>query len=262
MKIISPFKDYYDYLSYQYGIDNNICYFRKPRISKEDLNLSEEKFDRLCSCICRYIGLISSIVIKNIQYDFYSLSILGKIIIYVNEINKNSSYFRIANKNDFENYKKISDKGNTKDNYIKDYSFDKIKYVYFEERKKFDNYFKFWIDNEIFRTGKKYIGDRIGCVDIFKDDLMLIHKNCKQPIINGITYNLTLSTYLISIPNLSKIQGISGVINSFELYKNLTNFFINIKDSVDTKPPVEISNKDKIVKAGFDTKSSFRNPIK
>ena len=43
------------------------------------------------------------------------------------------------------------------------------------------------------------------------------------------------------------------------MYQEISYFIGNtMNESPDIKPPVEISNKDKISKAGFDLKNSFR----
>jgi hypothetical protein len=41
------------------------------------------------------------------------------------------------------------------------------------------------------------------------------------------------------------------------------NFIQNVlRKNPDTIPPVEVKNENKILSAGFDLKTSFRNPIK
>ena len=99
---------------------------------------------------------------------------------------------------------------------------------------------------------------------------MNIHKELKQPVftfncfhsklagISVIKYN---SNITIEVPNLSQIQGISGIISTFEIYQGISNFFVELKGNEDLNPPVELANNDKIVKAGFDTKTSFRHPV-
>ena len=270
MKIISPFKDYYDYLSYQYGIDNNIVYTRPNIIilDKEYSDIDKKKKEDIIEILKTYCGYTSiSMYIKDTVYKFWKLLIFDKIIFCVKQYSLNSEkyIFRIAKQTDFIQAVKLLNSYN-KTNYIQIYNQFDMPYI------------KQWANNTsikeksiksnfigYLRYNNRYESDRIGCLNISdkytKNIIYDTQKFLKQPIIleynNDVNYG-----HIVRIPNLSQIQGISGIINPNELYKNLTNFFIDIKDSVDTKPPVEISNKDKIVKAGFDTKSSFRHPIK
>jgi hypothetical protein len=59
-------------------------------------------------------------------------------------------------------------------------------------------------------------------------------------------------------PNLGAV-GIASWIEADVIYQYLSYFVGNtMYDSPDTKPPVEVSNKNRILKAGFDLKTSFR----
>lgn len=65
-----------------------------------------------------------------------------------------------------------------------------------------------------------------------------------------------------NIPRLSEI-GFASIVPPEQVYQDIAYFLGNvIHESPDTAPPVEVSNKDKILQAGFDLKTSFRHPVK
>lgn len=60
-------------------------------------------------------------------------------------------------------------------------------------------------------------------------------------------------------PILSRF-GVPALINPYQMYQDLSMFMGNkMKECPDTRPPVELGNKQKIVKAGFDVVQSFRH---
>lgn len=60
-------------------------------------------------------------------------------------------------------------------------------------------------------------------------------------------------------PNLGQI-GLSSLISPEQMYQNLAMFVGNtMRVPPDTAPPVEVSNREKILKAGFDLRQSFRH---
>lgn len=62
--------------------------------------------------------------------------------------------------------------------------------------------------------------------------------------------------------SLSDTIGLLSLYRSEQLYKSLYNFFIECNENMDLEPPVEVGNTSKINKYGFDTKTSFRHPVK
>lgn len=265
MKIISPFKDYYDFLSYQYGIDNSIVYNRPSRIFIDELTDDTKEQSSIYKELRHWCGSLSiTMVIKNVKHYFHRLILFDKQIVYVEQIYPNrESFFRLLTQKDCFNLVTLSrniKRGpsylqETKSTYILgdyvDFHRDSNLFRIFEAWSEGHTYYKPLFDNVI-------LGDKIGILSNKASEIYELTKKYKLPIIGDTTYDTETNRDYISIPNLSKIQGLSGIYSPHEIYRNLTNFFITIKDSVDTKPPVEIANDDKIVKAGFDTKSSFR----
>lgn len=56
--------------------------------------------------------------------------------------------------------------------------------------------------------------------------------------------------------------GMASAIPPFQMYQDIAYFVGNtMKERPDNEPPVEISNQEKILKAGFDMKQSFRHRL-
>lgn len=61
------------------------------------------------------------------------------------------------------------------------------------------------------------------------------------------------------IPVLQDV-GFASIMSAEQCYQEISHFLGNVlRESPDTKPPVEIDDKYKIIGAGFDTKTSFRH---
>ena len=59
-----------------------------------------------------------------------------------------------------------------------------------------------------------------------------------------------------------KEMGMSALISPEQMYQQLAYFMGNtMHPSPDTQPPVEVSNRDKILAAGFDLRQSFRHRV-
>ena len=57
-------------------------------------------------------------------------------------------------------------------------------------------------------------------------------------------------------------HGIASVVDAGAMWQNIYSTMTNVlRPNPDRDPPVEISNRDKISKAGFDLKTSFRHPV-
>lgn len=61
------------------------------------------------------------------------------------------------------------------------------------------------------------------------------------------------------IPVLQDV-GFASIMSAEQCYQEISHFLGNVlRENPDTKPPVEIDDKYKIIGAGFDTKTSFRH---
>jgi hypothetical protein len=99
-------------------------------------------------------------------------------------------------------------------------------------------------------------------LNVEEKDLIKIHKKIKSPIFmisrTGIYNHVSYVEIFERCPNLSKIKGIPLLIPAEQLYVDIVSFIGNVINSDEDKI-VNISNKDKIVKGGFDLVTSFRN---
>lgn len=263
MKIISPFKDYYDFVAYQYGVDEDIIYERPSRICLNTLIPDKQEREDIVNIIKHYGSHLGvDMVVKNVKYEFHRLILINRQIYYVKQTYPNKDpFYRLITDKDCYNLITLSrnlKRGpsylqETKSSYIRNES------IWFSRYGELTRIFEAWGNNQLHIPSywdKTVIGDKIGVVSNSTDQILQLTKKLNIPVIGDI--ELIDDEWYITIPNLSKIQGISGMCVPHDLYRELVNFFINNRDSVDVKPPVEISNNDKITKAGFDNKSSFR----
>ena len=253
MKIISPFKDYYDFLAHTYGIDKNIVYNRQCSVDVEHLQI-QNTIKAYSPLPCINLNLTMDVldvptytrsiqydykhtydfIHKNVRFKFHQILVLGSMFLCIEQIYPNKTpFFRIAKFKDILMYKK--------------YKIDKLY--------KFSSLELF--DNDLYKNKESIIK-----VDKYKNYIFKVHKTLGIPIISGIISDpKTNIIKKIYQPNLSRIQGFSGIVIPHELYKQLTNFFVELKEPIDPDPPVIIDNSLKIQKHGFDTKTSFRHPI-
>lgn len=78
-------------------------------------------------------------------------------------------------------------------------------------------------------------------------------------LINSSSYYQSQVYIQPEIPNLGKL-GVASFYPAEQLYQDLAYFIGNtMKDSPDTKPPVEVSDLDRLQQYGFDRKVSFRH---
>lgn len=269
MRIISKHKDFYDYLQYQYGQDLNIYWkrdflipFPEDKIftsflyqgdvssSKEQeyiciYNLNLHDLGRRSYYQYRYLGVSDYMECLSFSWRyepkpdykvFYVyISILGKVypLIRLMDRNKKTIFFKTL---DYETIQKVPSK--------------------------------------VFQYPKKLTEDNFNStLEEFKslqsDILINIHRKYRTPIF---LYTFSPETdYKDQYPSekiyirrryplLTDFQGLVNEIGSPEdLYKGIYNFFIELKSNKDIEPPVELNNKEKIVKAGFDLKQSFRH---
>lgn len=267
MKIISPFKDYYDFIAYQYGVDNDIIYNRPSRICVDEFTTDEKEQKGLISSLQMYSGdLQVTMVVRRITYRFHRLMFMGRMIIYTEQQYPNKEpFFRILTKEDCFNLITLVDNLKRGPSYLQETKSTHIlnDIINFGKYSDYKKIFRAWSDDRFSIdefTNKRIIGPNIGIIDDSKyfTDIYALNKKYNLPVISGVDYDLETHKYYITIPNLSRIQGLSGMFTPHNVYRDIVNFLISNKKSVDVKPPVEISNDDKIVKAGFDTTTSFR----
>ena len=241
MKIISKFRDFYDYKVAKYGVDEKLVYTRKTYCEYfESLvmdvytasgdRISEENFNKNLK--------------ENFEYfkgiNFHKILILGEKLIHL-FFTENAVYthFDIKNENDL---RKLND-------------FQYKKEITFKNEKKFSIFSKFgsdW-DNLLSFNRKKLI-----TYDIDKDDIILNEPMLLIELIGTSKSSRYLYTYKFTYnPNLSKI----GVyIDEDFIWQSLVEFLSNKRSEKEISP--EVSNENKILSKGFDLKTSFRPNMK
>lgn len=239
MIIISKFKDYYDFMVEKYGRDDKIILDRRI-IENDVVELNEHE-----DISFRFISPnVSPYQKNNNQICFKFLVICGKIYIVkglfckAEEPNVQWDIFSLFTFEDLEDEKiakEFIELVYSKDfGYFKKMKFKRKGYKDYNDLKNFFNNDK---NNFMIEVSKK-IKRAIFMVDVIYRDEKSLRVYHKTPV-------------------LEKIKGISGILPPEKIYQDLSYFIGNIL--TDQKEIYETSNKTKIVKAGFDLKTSFRN---
>jgi hypothetical protein len=123
------------------------------------------------------------------------------------------------------------------------------------------------IDREEQKRG--YYGKRYRRFEFGKESAFLVElsRTIGAPVfaIQSILYLHRPDTCVLRIPGPCPVLreiGMPALISPRQMYQDLAYFLGNtMKPHPDTEPPVEVSNRQKIVKAGFDLKQSFRHRL-
>lgn len=227
MKIISNFKDFYDYISTYYGLDESIIYKRtsfNKKDFKEPVKMTDVFFDER-------INTVYFIEISDEQRKLFSSSIKNQSVKYI--IANGKKYGFIKYKNKWQ--------------YLTQDLYDSIEV----ESPKYTS---------IFTSEKRGIVSNGKRIELLDD----ISKRVNAPIFECFISNAVYSRdkwYLAvfeHIPVLKEL-GFEKIVDVQQFYQELEHYIANVlRDNPDTKPPVLISDKDLIEAKGFDKKISFR----
>ena len=240
MKIISKFKDFYDYKVAKYGVDEKLVYTRKTYCEYfESLvidvytasgdRISEENFNKNLK--------------ENFEYfkgiNFHKILILGEKLIHL-FFTENGVYTHF-------DAKKLDVSKGTYQSYCS-------KEITFNDGRNFEITTDFgW--NKLFSYDRKkfFSSMRIDKSDIILNEPMLLIE-----LIGTSKSSRYLYTYKFTYnPNLSKI----GVyIDEDFIWQSLVEFLSNKRSEKEISP--EVSNENKILSKGFDLKTSFRPNMK
>ena len=240
MKIISKFKDFYDYKVAKYGVDEKLVYTRKTYCeyferfvidvyTASDDRISEENFNKNLK--------------ENFEYfkgiNFHKILILGEKLIHL-FFTENGVYTH------FDAKKLDVSKGTYQSYYSKE--------ITFNDGRNFEITTDFgW--NKLFSYDRKkfFSSMRIDKSDIILNEPMLLIE-----LIGTSKSSRYLYTYKFTYnPNLSKI----GVyIDEDFIWQSLVEFLSNKRSEKEISP--EVSNENKILSKGFDLKTSFRPNMK
>ena len=244
MKIISKFKDFYDYKVTKYGVDEKLVYTRKTyceyfqgffRDINIDYRISEDDFNK---------NLKENTKVTD-EKNIHKILFIGEKLIHLFFI-ENGVYTHLDIKNN-EDLRKFTD-------------FEYRKEITFKDGNKFNIYTRFKDDWEYLLS---YDRKKLINLNIDKDDIIL-----NEPILLieyiGKCNNEKAKRYyspslykFIYNPNLSQM----GVyIDADFVWQSLVEF-LSIKRSEKEISP-EVSDENKILSKGFDLKTSFRPNMK
>lgn len=257
MKILSNYKDYYDYLAFQYGVDEGVVFERNkvialpPDLEYVHLPLCESLNDKPIipqnQPYAHHCGSTNWYYYetKNKICQFECVSIVGTVYYYLYEYDKikKSANMRIPKKEDYVEYvrwrKKVDQQvlGNPlwMDVYAGEWAYDEKEFQMGIVPPDINEY-TYEIDRGL-------------------------HKKLGVPILWKYMEGKDDSRSLV-MPRLSSISGFSGLYPAEKIYRDIYHFLQKLKSTPDTRPPLEVDNKTKIVKHGFDLKKSFRHLIK
>jgi len=220
MLLLSNFRDYYDYMIGVTGVDEKVIFHRKKLIKTE-------------FPIKIKLNLNSRSNITE-DCDYFILSICGKF--YLIKSNKPRfsltkwSDFHLITKKDLLNNKVL----------VEIESIASIRQYYKQKKSK---------EERIKHLLSKIHG-------VYDKGLVNISKKINAPIFVVISTGLNTRLHERS-PKLVDIRGVSTLLDSKQLFNDVSFFIANTLN--DCNPPiVKISNKDKIIKGGFDLVTSFR----
>ena len=239
MKIISKFKDFYDYKVTKYGVDEKLVYTRKTyceyfqgffRDINIDYRISEDDFNK---------NLKENTKVTD-EKNIHKILFIGEKLIHLFFI-ENGVYTHLDIKNN-EDLRKFTD-------------FEYRKEITFKDGKKFNIYTRFKDDWEYLLS---YDRKKLINLNIDKDDIILNEPILLIEYIGKSKNNRYLYTYKFTYnPYLSKL----GIyIDEDFIWQSLVEFLSNKRSEKEITP--EVSNENKILSKGFDLKTSFRPNMK
>jgi hypothetical protein len=223
MLIISKYKDYYDHIPYNYGVDKTIIFNRSKLKWSESVECLIDKNRYSFPDIYQHNRYVNSVrgIGPEYNYEIKWISICGRLHLIVRDIRIPKSGFALITKQIYDEMGWKNRKYGWKNN--RDPSFEEC--IGKSEPKEF-----------IIRLHK-----------LFDNPIFEIYEDCDR------------NFQFDSVENLGEL-GFGKLYPPNIIYQNILHFICNVMvDNPDTLPPVEISDKDKIVGHGFDIKQSFRN---
>ena len=242
MKIISKFKDFYDYKVAKYGVDEKLVYVRKTYCeyfesfvidvyTGSDDRISEENFNKNLK--------------ENFEYfkgiNFHKILILGEKLIHL-FFTENGVYTHFDAKN-----LDVS-KGKYQSYYSKE--------ITFNDQRNFEITTDFgyaWDKLFSYDRKKLFSSMKIDKSDIILNEPMILIEYFGE---SHVKYHRSLYKFTYN-PNLSQM----GVyIDEDFIWQSLVEFLSNKRSEKEISP--EVSNENKILSKGFDLKTSFRPNMK
>ena len=245
MKIISKFKDFYDYKVAKYGMDEKLVYTRKTYCeyferfvidvyTGSDNRISEENFNKNLK--------------ENFEYsqgiNFHKILFIGEKLIHL-FFTENGVYTHFDAKN-----LDVS-KGKYQSYYSKE--------ITFNDERNFEIYTDFgyaWDKLFSYDRKKLFSSMKIDKSDIILNEPMILIEYFGESFDKNLKYHSSVYKFTYN-PNLSQM----GVyIDEDFIWQSLVEFLSNKRSEKEISP--EVSNENKILSKGFDLKTSFRPNMK
>ena len=244
MKIISKFKDFYDYKVTKYGVDEKLVYTRKTyceyfqgffRDINIDYRISEDNFNKNLKDVTKPID----------EKNIHKILFIGEKLIHL-FFTENGVYTHLDIKNN-EDLRKFTD-------------FEYRKEITFKDGKKFNIYTRFKDDWEYLLS---YDRKKLINLNINKDNVIL-----NEPILlieyigkcNNEKAKRYYSPSLYKFIYNSNLSQIGVYIDADFVWQSLVEFLSNKRSEKEISP--EVSDENKILSKGFDLKTSFRPNVK
>ena len=245
MKIISKFRDFYDYKVAKYGVDEKLVQTRKTYCeyfesfvinvyTGSDNRISEENFNKNLK--------------ENFEYfkgnNYHKILVLGEKLIHL-FFTENGVY------TNFDAKKLEVSKGT--------YQYYYSKEITFNDGKNFEIYTDFgyaWDKLFSYDRKKLFSSMRIDKSDIIFNEPMILIEYFGKSYNKNLKYHRPLYKFTYN-PNLSQM----GVyIDADFVWQSLVEFLSNKRSEKEISP--KVSNENKILSKGFDLKTSFRPNMK
>ena len=250
MKIISKFKDFYDYKVVKYGVDKKLIYNRKTYydyykilhiniLTDKNEKVSIEDFNNNLKEHTKFFN----------KSNHNKILIVGEKIVHL-FFTEDGVYTHFDIKNPEDIKKKYG--------YYSYYT--EVREITFNDEKKFDIYSSFkYVWDELFSYDRKRFLPR---VNISKDDILfnepMILIECLGEIFNKKNSSDRIFIYKFTYnPILSKL---GLYLDEDFIWQSLVDFLSNKRSEKEISP--EVSNDNKILSKGFDLKTSFRPNMK
>jgi hypothetical protein len=215
MKILSRFKDYYDYLAHQYGIDENVIFKRDSAHFTSDNVLNTIAID----FVLDYVAI-------PFTRNFWSPAKPYHTDILV----VNGKGYIIYGKNGFR------------------FDHDKTSKVYFAGQ-------DIDLDKQLKASKGCFIIGSRNYVAFDIPNIDTLTKLVGSPVFVITHYIDTTVSIAKKAPNLGEL-GFAKYKDAYTMYQETACYIGKVFGSVE--PPIQISDKDRIVAHGFDLKTSFR----
>ena len=237
MKIISKFKDFYDYKVTKYGVDEKLVYTRKTyceySYSYDIFNrISEKEFNK---------NLKDNVSLLK-ENNFHKILFIGEKLIHL-FFTENGVYTHF-------DAKKLDVSKGTYQSYCS-------KEITFNDGRNFEITTDFgWHKLFSYDRKKLFPSMRIDKSDIIFNEPMILIEYFGKSYNKNLKYHRSLYKFTYN-PNLSQM----GIyIDEDFIWQSLVEFLSNKRSEKEISP--EVSNENKILSKGFDLKTSFRPNMK